>query len=132
LNVVCCGRSSIGSIEEDLKAVQANADVGQLRQVIINLLRNAASAVKTGGRIRVRTMEIDGRARIDVWDSAGAVADDDRERIFEPFFTRSQSGTGLGLSTVRSIVHAHGGQVWVTSSPSEGTTFSVLLPAPSR
>lgn len=123
---------SLGSIEEDLKAVQANADVGQLRQVIINLLRNAASAVKTGGRIRVRTMEIDGRARIDVWDSAGAVADDDRERIFEPFFTRSQSGTGLGLSTVRSIVHAHGGQVWVTSSPSEGTTFSVLLPAPSR
>jgi two-component system sensor histidine kinase PilS (NtrC family) len=123
---------SLASVEAELRAVEANVDVGQLRQVIINLLRNAAAAVYLGGRIRVRTLELDGRARIDVWDSAGAVAEDDRERIFEPFFSRSQSGTGLGLSTVRSIVHAHGGQVSVSSSPADGTTFSVVLPAPSR
>jgi two-component system sensor histidine kinase PilS (NtrC family) len=123
---------SLASIEEDLSPVEASVDVGQVKQVMINLLRNAAAAVKSGGRIRVRTNEVEGRAQIEVWDSAGAVAEEDLERIFDPFFTRSQSGTGLGLSTVRSIVHAHGGQIWVKSSPQEGTTFSVVLPASLR
>ena len=80
----------------------------------------------------MRTIEVDGRAQIDVWDSAGSVAEEDSEHIFEPFFSRDESGTGLGLSTVRTIVHAHGGQVSVRSHPSEGTTFSVVLPASSR
>lgn len=123
---------SFSAVEVALSPVRASVDAGQVKQVMINLLRNAATAVAAGGKIRVRTLEEAGEARIDVWDSAGALAEEDKERIFEPFFSRSHAGTGLGLSTVRSIVHAHGGRIAVRSSPSEGTTFSVALPLSPR
>jgi two-component system, NtrC family, sensor histidine kinase PilS len=121
---------SFASLELELQPAEARVDVGQLKQVMINLLRNAATAVKSGGRIKVRTRATASGPQIDVWDSAGAVREADQERIFEPFFSRSEGGTGLGLSTVRTIVQAHGGQVRVTSNQEEGTTFSVHLPVP--
>jgi two-component system, NtrC family, sensor histidine kinase PilS len=119
-------------VEEQLGPIEALCDAGQVKQVLINLLRNAAQAISQAthgarGRIRIRVSsgpESDG-AVLEVWDSAGTLAPEDRARIFEPFFTRSLGGTGLGLSTVHSIVHAHGGTVAVTSSPATGTTFSV-------
>jgi two-component system sensor histidine kinase PilS (NtrC family) len=117
-------------VDEHLEPLEAVCDAGQLKQVLINLLRNAAQAisgVKGRGRIRIRvTSGADGPV-LEVWDSAGALAPEDRQRIFEPFFTRARGGTGLGLSTVHSIVHAHGGTVSVDSSPATGTTFSVKL-----
>jgi two-component system sensor histidine kinase PilS (NtrC family) len=124
------GDPAFAGLELELQPALAQVDVGQLKQVMINLLRNAATAVKAGGRIKVRTRATSLGPQVEVWDSAGSVREVDRDRIFEPFFSRSEGGTGLGLSTVRTIVHAHGGQVKVTSSPREGTTFSVLLPAP--
>ena len=69
----------------------------------------------------------EGAALLEVWDSAGALAVEDRQRIFEPFFTKASGGSGLGLSTVHTIVHAHGGTIGVDSSPATGTTFSVKL-----
>ena len=68
--------------------------------------------------------------RIHVWDSAGSIATADLPRIFEPFFSKRAGGTGLGLSTVHSIVRAHGGQIQVSSSPGEGTEFVVGFAAP--
>jgi two-component system sensor histidine kinase PilS (NtrC family) len=126
------GDPSFAALELELHPAEATVDVSQLKQVMINLLRNAASAVRGGGRIKVTTRATSAGPRVEVWDSAGSVREVDRDRIFEPFFSRSEGGTGLGLSTVRSIVHAHGGEVRVASSPREGTTFSVLLPSPGR
>ncbi|MHB8876190.1 MAG: two-component system sensor histidine kinase NtrB [Myxococcaceae bacterium] len=116
-------------IELALEDVQAQVDPAQIRQVLINLLRNAFAAVGAGGRVVVRVARQDGQARIGVWDSAGSIPPSDLTRIFDPFFTTRKNGTGLGLSTAHSIIQAHGGMIHVRSSPSEGTEFVVGLPA---
>ncbi|HZN91158.1 MAG TPA: ATP-binding protein [Myxococcales bacterium] len=104
------------------------ADAGQLRQVLLNLVRNALEAAKPGGRVRVRVESAAPGPRIHVWDSAGAIPPADLDRIFEPFFTTRDRGTGLGLSTAHSIVQAHGGTISVSSAPQQGTEFVVELP----
>lgn len=116
-------------IEESLEEVTARVDVDQMKQVVINLVRNAVAAAGPEGRVRVKVGPDGGGARLDVWDSAGSISAEDLPRLFEPFFTRRTGGTGLGLSTVKAIVYAHGGTIDVTSSPATGTTFSVRLPA---
>ena len=115
-------------LEEILAPVDGLADAAQLRQVLINLLRNALTAVGKGGTVRVTVDEDSNQARIRVWDSAGSIPADDLTRIFEPFYTTSAAGTGLGLSTVHAIIQAHAGLIAVTSSASQGTTFTVALP----
>jgi two-component system sensor histidine kinase PilS (NtrC family) len=96
--------------------------------VLINLLRNAFAAAGRGGQVKVSVERRNGTARISVWDSAGSIPPEDLSRIFEPFYSTRQGGTGLGLSTAFSIVRAHGGMIDVRSSPQGGTTFTVGLP----
>ncbi len=115
-------------VDESLEPVEAHCDAGQLKQVLLNLLRNAAVAISASrGRIRVRVASEAGVPLVEVWDSAGSIAAEDRHRIFEPFFSKAKGGSGLGLSTVHSIVQAHGGAISVESNPATGTTFSVKL-----
>jgi len=112
----------------DAEPARCPADAGQLRQVVLNLVRNALEAAKPGGRVRVRVESAAPGPRIHVWDSAGAIPPADLDRIFEPFFTTRDRGTGLGLSTAHSIVQAHGGTISVSSAPQQGTEFVVELP----
>ncbi len=117
------------NVEERLEPVEADADPNQVKQLLLNLLRNAARAVDASrGRVCVRVGRRNEHPVVEVWDSAGAIAPEDRVRIFEPFFGRDRGGSGLGLSTVHTIVQAHGGTVSVESDPAQGTTFSVVLP----
>ena len=109
----------------------AEVDPDQVKQVLLNLLRNALAAAGKGGRVRAFFSRVDGQVRIHVWDSGGSIATADLPRIFEPFFTKRPGGTGLGLSTVHSIVRAHGGEIRVSSSPGEGTEFVVGFAAPA-
>lgn len=104
-------------------------DEDQLRQVMLNLLRNALQAVGNGGQVKL-AVEGDARGgRVRVWDSAGSISSSHLPRLFEPFFTTRTGGTGLGLATSYAIVHAHGGRIDVKSSPDQGTEFIVELPA---
>ena len=119
------------TIEVTPGGLQAEVDPDQVRQVLLNLLRNALAAAGRGGRVRTFFSRVDGQVRIHVWDSGGSIATADLPRIFEPFFTKRPGGTGLGLSTVHSIVRAHGGQIEVSSSPGEGTEFVVGFAAPA-
>jgi two-component system sensor histidine kinase PilS (NtrC family) len=112
----------------------ARADPGQIRQVLWNLLVNAAQAFPPGaarGTVRVscRTAE-DGAAELEVADDGPGIDQADRERIFTPFFTTKPEGTGLGLATIHRIVDAHGGAVVVDSAPGQGARFTVRLPPP--
>lgn len=115
-------------VEESLEVVDGVCDAAQLKQVLLNLMRNAAQAVKPGqGKIKVKLRRRDEGLRLDVWDSAGAIAPADAPHIFEPFFSRAPGGSGLGLSTVQSIVQAHGGKIEMHSNPVTGTRFTIQL-----
>ena len=108
--------------------VWVRADPGQLRQVLWNLLGNAADATPTGGRVEVGIVRQAGEGVLEVSDTGHGIADEDLQRIFDPFFTTKERGTGLGLAIVHRIVEAHSGHLSVHSEAGRGTTFRVALP----
>lgn len=98
-------------------------------QVALNLLVNALQIVPGGGRIEVRRLApVGGYGGFEVRDDGPGMGDDVRARVFEPYFTRREGGTGLGLTFVQRVVQEHRGRVTVDSAPSVGTTFRVWLP----
>ena len=118
-------------LERALEAAPVECDPGQIRQVLWNLLRNAAQAVGPGGgRVRVACApEGDGGASFEVADDGPGIAREDLARVFLPFHTTKSTGSGLGLAIVQRIVDAHGGRVTVESTPGEGARFRVHLRA---
>jgi PAS domain S-box-containing protein len=108
------------------------ADPLQLRLVLHNLLSNAADAVGRGEVVLglERQTEDDGVARARLWvaDNGPGVPEAHRERVFTPFFTTKDRGTGLGLATVRKIIDAHRGRIVLTPSPAGGACFDVHIP----
>jgi two-component system sensor histidine kinase PilS (NtrC family) len=121
------------TFECTLENLTARVDPDQIRQILWNLLRNAADAVSADGAIRVsldREQCYDGSslARLSVADNGPGIPNDVRERIFEPFFSTKERGVGLGLATVLRIVEAHGGSIEVDSPQAGGSRFTVWLP----
>ncbi|MES1165789.1 MAG: ATP-binding protein, partial [Verrucomicrobiota bacterium] len=108
--------------------VEVEAAGGQLRQIAWNLLRNAAEAMPTGGTITVGLARESEWVVLKVADTGAGIPPGDVERIFEPFFSTKNGGTGLGLATVARIVDDHHGAIEVQSEPGQGTTFAVRLP----
>jgi two-component system NtrC family sensor kinase len=105
-------------------------DAGQIQQVMLILLVNAAEALGKDGRIEVKTEIVKGTLRIHVRDNGPGIPDDVMPKIFEPFFTtkEEQQRTGLGLAVAKSIVEQHGGEITVQSKKGAGTEFLVSLP----
>src|SRR5882724_5180253 len=108
-------------------------DEARLGQVFLNLIVNAAQAIEgepADNEIVVSTRREEGFAIIEVSDTGGGIAEADLPRVFEAFFTTKagSSGVGLGLSICRGIVASLGGEISVSSEPSRGTTFKVVLP----
>ena len=133
----------------DLPAV--DGDAAHLGKVVLNLLTNAVDALQQrGGEIVVRTgvMELEQPARysphaaadlkpgtyvfVEVSDNGCGMPEETLERIFDPFFSTKFAGRGLGLAAALGIVHGHRGLIKVTSQPSAGSTFQVLLPASAQ
>jgi signal transduction histidine kinase len=107
----------------------AAADPQKLRQVVVNLVRNAAEAAGPGGRVEIAVEETVGEIRLSVTDTGPGLSDEVRARLFEPFFTRKDGGTGLGLAVSKGIVEAHGGAIAAENLPGGGARFEVRLPA---
>ena len=103
------------------------ADARQLRQVLINLCRNAVEACDREGTVELRAYAQKRRAVFEVWDNGVGIAPEEQTSIFNPFYTTKQAGTGLGLSLCHKIVEAHGGEIRVSSQPGQGTTFTVCI-----
>jgi signal transduction histidine kinase len=104
-------------------------DPQRMRQVLWNLLDNAAKASPSGATIALRTRREGARVAIDVVDHGAGIAATDLPHIFEPFFTTRPDGTGLGLAICQKLVRGHGGEIVVQSQPASGSTFTVVLPA---
>ena len=124
--------------EDNLPLIEVDAD--QVVQVMINLLKNSAEAVGEGGKVSVKGFIYNGGDQevvlekeremvcIEICDDGDGIEEKDKLRIFEPFFSRKKSGTGLGLFISHSIIQHHQGRITISSEPDAGTTFRVYLP----
>jgi len=124
--------------EDNLPPIEVDPD--RVVQVMINLLKNSAEAVAEGGKVSVRGYIYDGGDQevilekerdmvcIEINDDGDGIEQEDRQRIFEPFFSRKKGGTGLGLYVSHSIIQHHQGRITINSIPGNGTTFRVYLP----
>jgi CheY-like chemotaxis protein len=108
-------------------------DPEEIREVMINLIMNAAEAMPEGGDIYLTTEENAGYAQIYIQDSGVGISDQIKDRIFDPFFTTSgNDGIGLGLSLSYAIVKSHGGEIEVSSQKNQGTIFNIKFPLASQ
>jgi len=104
-------------------------DRDRIKQVIMNLITNALEASPPGKTVWICTRKENDEAVLELSDGGCGIREEDREKVFEPFFSTKKEGTGLGLPIVKKIVEAHGGSISLRSNPDGGVTFSVRLPA---
>ena len=135
-------RTELAKYSIDLKLenfidAQIRVDPDQLKQVLINLVRNAAESIVSAGTVTLRVREgiavIQNKRQpcvfIDVEDTGTGIPPNLQQRLFDPFFTTKESGTGLGLPIAARIIERHGGVLKFQSRMKQGSIFSVLLPA---
>jgi signal transduction histidine kinase/HAMP domain-containing protein len=108
---------------------QVALDAGQLRQALLNLLRNAREAMPGGGEVHVSVQPAAPGVRLTVRDHGSGISDSVRERIFDMFYTTKERGTGLGLPLTQQIVTAHGGTIECVRPEGGGTAFELWFPA---
>ncbi len=116
------------AIEFDGSDVSVEIDQRLMERAFLNLLTNAAQAIKGAGNIRIAIERAEDTCRISIADTGPGIPPDAREKIFEPFFTTKHRGTGLGLSITKRAVEQHGGSITILSTPGVGTTVVVNLP----
>jgi two-component system NtrC family sensor kinase len=121
-------KKSYGEIPETM------CNPGQLNQVFMNLLVNAAQAIENQGQIEIQTRREGDLIVIEIADTGCGIPADKLNRIFEPFFTTKEvgKGTGLGLSISFDIIEKHGGEICVQSQSGHGTRFTISLPIRSN
>jgi two-component system NtrC family sensor kinase len=121
------------TLDQDLAPLPAvQADFGQIRQALLNVLINACDAMVQGGRLGVRTRALDdGTIQAEITDTGVGIPPEHLKHVLDPFFTTKQKGTGLGLSVVYGIIERHGGSIRIDSTVGSGTTVVFTLP-PAR
>jgi two-component system sensor histidine kinase HydH len=136
-----CARARVpfdGTLEVDVPVeLRPSIDALQLESTLVNLIVNAFEAMRETGGTRPHSLRIaaqveDGELRLSIADTGPGVAPENRERIFYPFFTTREHGTGVGLAEVHKMVASHGGSVEVQTRPGGGAVFVVHLPLEER
>ena len=107
-------------------------DHDQLKQAFYNIVKNSSEAMKQGGLLKIRTGSDSEWVNINFADTGGGMTQEAMARIFEPYFTTKQSGSGLGLMITQRIVRAHGGEVVIESDPGNGLKITIRLPRHDR
>lgn len=116
----------------DEKLPQLKLDAKYFKQAMMNLVKNAISAMPNGGMLRVSTQKRGDQALLRISDNGTGMSPDVRDKIFEPYFTTKDFGSGIGLTLVYKVVKEHMGDISVISKEGEGTTFTITLPLPQR
>jgi signal transduction histidine kinase len=117
-------------LAEDLPLIEF--DERYMKQALLNLIKNAIAAMPGGGTLTIRTGVKDDQISILVQDTGVGIAETILPKIFEPYFTTKETGSGLGLTLVFKIIQEHKGEISLRSREGEGTCFTILLPVPQR
>jgi two-component system, sporulation sensor kinase E len=124
-NIVCM-------LELDENLPKILFDERYMKQALLNLIKNAQAAMPKGGVFTVATKFADNEIRISLCDTGIGISKEDLAKIFEPYFTTRETGTGLGLTQVYKIIREHQGEITVDSSPETGAEFRIILPVPQK
>ena len=116
------------NLAEDLPLI--NFDERLMKQAILNLLKNAIAAMEKGGKLTITTEASEGGLLINVADTGIGIPEENLSKIFEPYFTTRENGSGLGLTMVFKIIKEHLGEISVRSKEGEGSVFFITLPIP--
>ena len=114
------------------REITISADAGQIRQALINLIKNGLEAVDGSGEVVVTAAAQGDRAELSVSDTGPGLSVQQRAQLFQPGFTTKSHGSGLGLTIVERIVNEHRGAITVDSGAGTGTTFRMRLPLERR
>jgi PAS domain S-box-containing protein len=117
-------------VDLDLQGGVVRGDPAELRDALMNIIKNALDAMPTGGRLEVHSRRVDKEVEIVVVDTGCGMSAETSARVFDPFFTtKAGRGMGLGMSVTHGTIRRHGGRIQITSAPGRGTTVAVALPA---
>ncbi len=121
-------KATVKKIYGDIPQVQCH--IGEIKQIFVNLLVNAAQAIETKGEIKIETFNDDDNVIIKIIDTGKGMNDEIKRKVFDPFFTTKAigEGSGLGLWICMSLIHKHNGKLEVKSQEGLGTTFTITLP----
>ena len=119
-------------LELDENVPKIMMDERLLKQAMLNLVKNAQAAMPQGGVLTIATNFADNEIRISICDTGMGISVENLAKIFEPYFTTKETGTGLGLTLVYRIVREHQGEIAVDSAPDTGTEFKIILPVPQK
>lgn len=123
-------KKEISFRKEISKEFTVYGDEAKLKQVFLNLFLNAIDAVDSGGEVEVEAEEVEsGFLQVEVRDDGKGMEEGVQQKLFNPFFTTKEEGTGLGMAIAHRIIEEHAGQIEVDSTPGEGTVISLILPA---
>jgi signal transduction histidine kinase len=117
-------------LDQDLPSIMLHSDT--LQAALMNLVKNALEAMPDGGQLVVRSYATRGGVAIDLIDNGIGMDESTALRMFEPFYSTKQGGSGLGLPTARKIIESHGGRIHVQSAVGHGTKFVLEFPVPRR
>lgn len=107
-------------------------DERYMKQAVLNILKNAISAMPDGGRLRVQTVQKGNELLLKISDTGGGIPDEHMDKIFEPYFTTKDFGSGLGLTLVYKILKEHMGDIEINSKVGEGTSITLSFPVPQK
>jgi PAS domain S-box-containing protein len=124
------GVELIRELDPELPRLQL--DPKYFKQAILNIIKNAISAMPKGGMLRVSTQQRGDQALLRLSDNGIGMSEEVRDKIFEPYFTTKDFGSGIGLTLVYKVVKEHMGDISVISKEGHGTTFTITLPVPQR
>jgi PAS domain S-box-containing protein len=119
-------------LELDEQLPPSDYDERFMKQALLNLIKNAIAAMPDGGRLTIRSEARDAEIQIGICDTGIGIPEENLPKIFEPYFTTKETGSGLGLTLVFKIIREHKGEVTVKSRKGEGACFIITLPIPQK